>query len=365
MEEANELDLKELFKIIWEKKFFIVIFTFIVTVLSIIYALNIKPIYEVKSIIKIGNINGVQLEETNLLAKKLNLIFQVGRVQNKIEEKKAILSNASIVKKFDDLIEVSTQAFSNDLAIKKNQEILDFIKEDYKYKIDEYIFNTNLQIDKLKKALNRIKTIEKEDIENKIKNIKKIQIANLEKEIAFIKNVDLKILDNKLKFASKKILEYEENIKKITSNKSRNETQNLISSTQILSNQNLILNLKNEIEDLEKEKKNLKNFKLNEIEQKKENLIEIKLKKLIIQRDILQKEKIVDLENTIKKTQNKLTKNYVRNSHLLGSMIVNDSPIKPKKKLIVIVSFITAFILSILLVFFMQFLRDFKKKVKE
>ena len=46
----------------------------------------------------------------------------------------------------------------------------------------------------------------------------------------------------------------------------------------------------------------------------------------------------------------------------IGNIIINDKPINLlKKKLIIIVSFITGFILSIFLVFFLEFIRSFKE----
>lgn len=47
----------------------------------------------------------------------------------------------------------------------------------------------------------------------------------------------------------------------------------------------------------------------------------------------------------------------------IGDITISNEPInKPKKTLIVIVSFVTAFILSIFLVFFIEFVRSFKKE---
>ena len=36
----DEIDLRELFKTIWDKRFFIIIFTFIITLISFIYVLS-------------------------------------------------------------------------------------------------------------------------------------------------------------------------------------------------------------------------------------------------------------------------------------------------------------------------------------
>ncbi|AGR76965.1 putative lipopolysaccharide biosynthesis protein [Aliarcobacter butzleri 7h1h] len=47
----------------------------------------------------------------------------------------------------------------------------------------------------------------------------------------------------------------------------------------------------------------------------------------------------------------------------IGDIIISNEPInKPKKTLIIIVAFVTAFILSIFLVFFIEFVRSLKKK---
>lgn len=47
----------------------------------------------------------------------------------------------------------------------------------------------------------------------------------------------------------------------------------------------------------------------------------------------------------------------------IGNILINDEPInKPKKKLIVSVSFVTGFILSIFIIFFMQFIQGLKKE---
>ena len=49
----------------------------------------------------------------------------------------------------------------------------------------------------------------------------------------------------------------------------------------------------------------------------------------------------------------------------IGDIIIDNKSInKPKKKLIVVVSFMTGFVLSIFLVFFMSFLGNFRKEDK-
>jgi len=58
-----------------------------------------------------------------------------------------------------------------------------------------------------------------------------------------------------------------------------------------------------------------------------------------------------------------LNKRNYKNSEIVGHIITNDYPIKPKKKLIVTVAFIAGFILSIFLVFIMNAFRKEDDKV--
>jgi len=53
--------------------------------------------------------------------------------------------------------------------------------------------------------------------------------------------------------------------------------------------------------------------------------------------------------------------NY-KNSNVVGDILLNDYPVKPKKKLIVIVAFVTGLILSIFIVFFLEFIESEKKE---
>ena len=70
---------------------------------------------------------------------------------------------------------------------------------------------------------------------------------------------------------------------------------------------------------------------------------------------------VVDYVIQRHKEKAKLYDKYIMTEQI-GNIIIKDKPINlPKKKLIVIVSFITGFILSIFLVFFLEFIRSIKE----
>ena len=121
----------------------------------------------------------------------------------------------------------------------------------------------------------------------------------------------------------------------------------MLSAMEILNYQNLILNLQNQIENLNKEKQNIISEKIPTLKRDLEFDIKNKLENL---KDKIELEKL------------KLTNNIAKNSEIVGDIQIEDEPIKPKKALIVIVAFVTGFILSIFLVFFMQFINGMRKE---
>ncbi len=77
--------------------------------------------------------------------------------------------------------------------------------------------------------------------------------------------------------------------------------------------------------------------------------------------------RIKRLYETLLKKQEQKLKMYTKYipTKMMGSITVDDSPInKPKKKIIVTVAFVTGFILSIFLVFFIEFIRGMRKEEK-
>ena len=326
----EEIDLKELFFVLVKKKYFILIFTFITTVLALVYVSLQTAVYEVKSVVRIGYINSSLVENQNILEKKLRLIFGV---ENKypITKEEGIVSDISAVKKVDNFLEITTQAFSNEKAVSKNKEVVEFLQNEYKYKIDEYILLTNLNI---------------KNLEEQIKYIENVTKVEKQSQIDFLNNVDLLSIENKLKFNKEKMTQYQENINEILKRRSSNDTQNMLSAVEMLNYQNLILNLQNQIENLNKEKQNILSEKIPSL-------------KRYLEFDI--KNQLDNLKDKIELEKLKFTNSIAKNSEVVGEIQVEEEPIKPKKALIIAVAFISGFIFSIFIVFFMQFINNLKR----
>lgn len=370
----DEIDLKELFLTIWKKKIFIVVFTAIITILAIIYVSFKTQIYEVKSVIKIGHIKNslseysstnTLLEPSAILEQKLKLIYGVDDPRRYEFIEDGVVSKISTIKNVENFIEITTEAYSNEKALEKNKEVLDFIQNEYKYKIDEFVQKTDIKIKDIESKIKYAKEVKRVDLEQNIEKINTQMLPRIEKEIELLKSVELVSLEKKLEFNREKLKEYEAEVARISKQKSGDNSQNMLMAVQLLNTQNLILSVQNSIENLIREKENLINIKLVDLEKTKENIIKETLRKAKVELEINFLKELDDLNDSLDLEKLKLTNDSFRNSELVSDYIVNDFPVKPKKSLTIAVAFVTGFILSIFLVFFMQFIGNIRKDIKQ
>jgi uncharacterized protein involved in exopolysaccharide biosynthesis len=305
----DEIDLKELFNAIWQKRLFIAIFTIVVTICAVVYAYNKTPIYEVKSIIEIGFIDnqnkGISekqfLEDPSVLEEKLNVIFNVNDKDINNDPYNGIISSISQVKTVKNFIEIKTEAVSNEIAKEKIKEILEYTKNLYNPKIQQYLTLANTDI------------------------------SNTEKEISFLKNEKIKMLSEKIESSKANLEKYNTEINSLYKSNSSDKLSSMIVSVQMVNYQNLIENAQNVL-------------KASSLE------IEQILKDTIPKLD--QKKEIAEF---------KISEQNLTNTRLVGDYITSEYPAKPKKVLIIVVAFVTGFVLSIFAVFFMQFVSSVRK----
>ncbi|WP_421717205.1 Wzz/FepE/Etk N-terminal domain-containing protein [Arcobacter arenosus] len=121
----EEIDFSKLFQILWNKKVFILIFTFCATLFSLTYVLLKKtiPIYEGKVLIEIGEIHNEKFKLKTLDSiENLKLILEAKNIKVKIP------------KKTDRLIILSFSSSQKETIEKKLKENVDFILEKHKLK---------------------------------------------------------------------------------------------------------------------------------------------------------------------------------------------------------------------------------------
>ncbi|WP_418185363.1 Wzz/FepE/Etk N-terminal domain-containing protein [Aliarcobacter vitoriensis] len=309
--QEDEIDLRELFKTIWNKKIFIVIFTSIITILSIIYVSLKASIYQVTALVEIGTYKteanqDITIDNVDNLSKKLSTIFI--DLRKNIVDKEFEITKITTLKGMKNFIEISSEASSNTDAIEGLNEVIEYIRSEHT------------------KLLDDVKEKNEFDLKNislSIKNIEDDKLVNIEKKIELYQQNILN-LEEQMILVNKTL----ENMNKLDPS---------ISALKLMEKRdisNAIISNKSNLYDLVEEK---------------ENLINIEINRLLDRKKIL---------------ENLSLPHNLKNSEVVGSILVNENPIKPKKSLIVVVSFVTGFILSIFLVFFIQFVNNIKKEEK-
>jgi uncharacterized protein involved in exopolysaccharide biosynthesis len=145
----DEIDLRELFKTIWEKKIFILLFTSIVTIISIVYVFlkNPIPVYQGKIYIEIG-----QVQSQNFVPTSLDNTLDLSEIL-KLELKVDTNIIKSTTRDRTNLLEVSSNNQSKEEIKKSLEKAVEFIINRHKEraKFYENVIMTkqigNIQID--------------------------------------------------------------------------------------------------------------------------------------------------------------------------------------------------------------------------
>ena len=307
--EEDEIDLKELFKTIWAKKIFIVIFTLVVTILAGFYAYSKTPIYEAKALLEIGEykINNTSknfVDDSSNLEKKLSTLFV--DMEKNLKDKTSQISNISVVKGLKNFLEIKSESTSNEEAKNEILKVLTFVQNEHEKILDD------------------------------VKKQKEMELRNIDLQISDIKSKSVALIDKKIENNIKNLKSLEEQLKQIDENLKKIDSLNPSLAALKLMEKRDITNSINTI--------TIQNF---ELESKKDELLTTTLYKLE------ESKKIIELSL--------LPHNY-KNTQIVGEIMTNDFPTKPKKILIVAVAFVTGFIISIFLVFFIQFIQGIRKE---
>ena len=303
--QEHEIDLRELFKIIWDKKIFIILFTIVVTVLAGIYAYSKTPIYEAKALIEIGEykINNTSknfVDDSSNLEKKLSTLFV--DMEKNLKDKTSQISNISIVKGLKNFLEIKSEATSNEDAKNEIIKVLNFVQNEHEKILDD------------------------------VKKQKEMELRNIDLQISDIKLKSVALIDKKIENNIKNLKSLEEQLKLVDENLKKIDSLNPSLAALKLMDKKDITNSINTI--------SIQNF---ELESKK---------------DVLLTTSLYNLEENKKIIELFLLPHNYKNTQIVGEIITNDFPVKPKKSLIIAVAFVSGFIISIFLVFLFNFIKQ-------
>ncbi len=272
--QEDKIDLRELFSILKKRKKLIWSVTTLLALLALVYIFITKPVYEIKTMIEVGQIDAQPIDNINDIKQKLTYEYQVN-VRGKevaLPRVKAI----SIPKKSKSILSLTVHANNNEEGINYIQTVISKIETQYQEKTNAYTKSQN----------ESIQITQQDIVENRI------AFVNMKKE---------------LDTYSQKII------------------------------------------SLKSEDAALAGIYALQIGQKQSQLIELK-------------KYISTLKNKRQELELSISPFMIKATYIVGEIETLDKPIKPQKALIIIVAFITGFMLSVFLAFFLEFIGGIKNE---
>ena len=145
--EENTIDLRELWAILRKRKRLIWLITGVVTLSALAYVLLVRPIYEVKGVVELAQIDKKAVQNANDLKQKLSFIYGVNAKEKKREY--PLIEAITLPKKSKNLLVVTARGYDNASAKKKLESVIEYLKKVQNREIDIYI-----QTQKKRLALN-------------------------------------------------------------------------------------------------------------------------------------------------------------------------------------------------------------------
>ena len=396
--DEDEIDLRELLKVIKKRKSIIITTVILFLVLAVIYIFVSKPMYQAKATLEIG----YQIVKPKTGKVSVKYFDGAERIKHYIDVKydtsgkyrkkgtKAFLKEVDVPRKTKQFVSFIAYGLDNKLAESKLKEALNDILSQHKLYLNSAIEKTKESIDSKKRDIQYDSKVLLPQLENKLNILKTVNIKKIDTQINLIKEGNLKKIDEKIKFLNnitipalkekiakssleiKKKLNAIKNIQKgVNSIEQAHPALAAIDTMQAANLQNDIDRLNMRIIDLQLQIKQINKQTIPDLEKQKQRILEQTIPNLEAQKEKLLKETIPSVAGSIKrlveitiptlKTEISLLEMsinppYLVGTHIVGKIYTHDYPVKPKKKLIVVVAIITGIIFGIFLAFFLEFI---------
>lgn len=422
----DEIDLIELFKVLWNNKTLIILWTFGATLLTAIYLLLTTPQFKATALVEVGYYLDqdkiTRLEDSSRIVEGLK--FKYIDLEKNLLDKNATVQNIGVVKNDRNFFTIEVMAKNNDLAVDKINQIVNSAANNTGNILNSYIQKQDIELSNVDREINFLKNNTIKTVSDQIDYIKNVTVGLLDKNIDYIVNSQLPKIDKKIEYIrdnilvttksnladlekSLKIKENEikqkqeiltnyETLTQSSANLNENiedesETLKIVLAKQdILNSKNALINeiaaLNAQFQDLVSKKSDYESkiytievTDLAELEDKRDKLEQVDLDKLRADRDTIFTTRLPELERRLINLQSeelnklldrralvelKLKPTSYKNTSLVSDIVVSQSAAKPKKKIILIVGFMIGFMGSIFFVFIKDAVEKYKKESK-
>jgi LPS O-antigen subunit length determinant protein (WzzB/FepE family) len=366
----DEIDLREIIKILIESKKLIISSILIFTIASIIYSLSIKPSFNTSAKLEIGYVE-INNGDRELIESATDFIsnLKVLIMKNPDGKFSQDVSMNSFEGKVVNLKTTSGSAEQNENLL---TEMINYIDERHS-KLS--IISSNLrkktlvdEIDSIKSEISYLKnklSYEIDSINTQISYLKENMRVDLESKILKLQS-SVPLLDQEITQINQVLIEDSNNLNSLKgTNLSIQRAANSPTLEQVISTYKSVINKltrerNNSILDISIMSKKLDALKNNTL--RSENLFKLEERKKDLENYASQSDELFSLEQERKILENQLqtlmNEAQVK-THLIGN--IETKTIKPKTQLTILLGLIIGFIMSIFLVFINNFIKNFRE----
>ena len=195
--QEDEIDLRELFKTIWARRFFVIAFTLVVTVLAAVYAYTKTPIYEAKALIELGEYKIDRKTKNSVddvadLEKKLSTIYV--DMEKNLKDRTSEITSITVAKGLKNFLEIKSEAISNEEAKNEILKVLTFVQSEHEKILDDIKKEKELELKNIDLEISDIKSRTVALIDRKLENNIKT-LENLQEQLKFV-DENLKKIDS-------------------------------------------------------------------------------------------------------------------------------------------------------------------------
>jgi LPS O-antigen subunit length determinant protein (WzzB/FepE family) len=371
-EDIKEIELIDLLKVLWKWKGLIILGTFVCMVVGGVVSLRMPKIYEVSMSIEPGIIGlgkdgkFIYLDSQNNIKEKIKRDLYNRRIHKvlNINPLKTDVNFKVKSKKGTNFIKVNSEWEENKVELGKKAfvHLLAFVSEEYEYIIEQRKDAYERRILIKKNQIKEVRT-QRKDMNKQI--LIKLNKIEAKKNDITLNGANLRLIRERQKELLKDIKDVKDNAEKIIRERNNvmqykgnvNDISLLLYSTTIQQNIAYFNQLSTQINDLKKQEKNL-DSNIKKLGKEIIN-INIEIERVKLRRTEGLQAKIDNLKVQIDRLN--LEKGIIGNIRVIQDPEVSIRPVKPKKRLIVLLVGIVSFFFLVFLAFFVEYIRNAQK----
>ncbi|MBB5022867.1 GNVR domain-containing protein [Desulfurispira natronophila] len=295
------------------------------------------PVYQARAVLEIGfYTDGNErklVDSAQRLSRELQTVFiNIPRSQD--IERDAWVDSVTTVRGDNNFIELSALGISPDSARSEVARVVDYVRTEHQESIETFLESKRSDLRQL---------------DRRISDIEERKLASLSERLDFAKEIDLPRIEQRMERFSLEIEQFQQQLRSTRENldaaRTADPALNALTIMEIRNLEDKITDRRLRLIDEQRRRDELLKSTVPDIQRDIQRVLEVELPEQFDRRELL--------AATI------APHNY-SNTRMVGNIMSRETPVEPKKRLIVMVAFVAGFMGSIFLVFVLEFAKSFR-----